>query len=279
MARLKAAGAVILGKTNIPPSLGDWQSANPIYGCTSNPLDLTRTPGGSSGGGAAALAAGMVALEFGSDIGGRSASPLLLCVYGHKPSFNLIPQTGHAPPGIAEPSAGVEIGVVGPLARSATDLELALNVLAGPDGEMAKGYRVALPAPRIQRLSDLRVLVIDRQPAVGADAEVLSVLHNLADAMAREGTKMARIAGVTGLPDFAEAHGVYMGILGAIISRMKPGFAEPITAGAWMIAGAQDVVRRRWRRYSSRSTSSWPLRLASLPFRTPTNPTGISEAS
>jgi amidase len=248
VARLKAAGAVILGKTNIPPSLGDWQSANPIYGRTSNPLDLTRTPGGSSGGGAAALAAGMVALEFGSDIGGSIRVPAHFCgVYGHKPSFDLIPQTGHAPPGFAEPSAGVELGVVGPLARSASDLELALNVLAGPDGEMAKGYRLALPAPRAQQLSELRVMVIDHHPAVGADADVLSTLHMLVDAMAREGTKVASVASITGLPDFAGAHTIYTGILGAIISRMQPGFAEPITAGALMdLLSAQDAVRRRW---------------------------------
>jgi amidase len=248
VARLKAAGAVILGKTNIPPSLGDWQSVNPIYGRTSHPLDLTRTPGGSSGGGAAALAAGMVALEFGSDIGGSIRVPAHFCgVYGHKPSFDLIPQTGHAPPGFAEPSAGVALNVVGPLARSASDLELALGVLAGPDGEAAKGYRVALPAPRAQRLSELRALVIDHHPVAGADAEVLNTLHNLADAMAREGSKVARVASITELPDFAAAHKIYSGILGAIISRMSPGFAEPITAGAWMdLLSAQDAVRRRW---------------------------------
>ena len=146
VARLKAAGAVILGKTNIPTSLDDWQSANPIYGRTNNPLDLTRTPGGSSGGGAAAVASGMVPLEFGSDLGGSIRVPAHFCgVYGHKPSFGLIPQTGHAPPGIAAPSTGIEVGVLGPLARSVGDLELALDVLAGPEGEMAKGYRLALP--------------------------------------------------------------------------------------------------------------------------------------
>ena len=100
VARLKAAGAVILGKTNIPPSLGDWQAANPIYGRTNNPHDLARSPGGSSGGGAAALAAGMVPLEFGSDIGGSIRVPAHMCgVFGHKPTWDLVPQTGHAPPG------------------------------------------------------------------------------------------------------------------------------------------------------------------------------------
>jgi amidase len=248
VARLKAAGAVILGKTNIPTSLDDWQSANPIYGRTNNPIDLTRTPGGSSGGGAAAVASGMVPLEFGSDLGGSIRVPAHFCgVYGHKPSFGLIPQTGHAPPGIAEPTTGIEIGVLGPLARSVGDLELALDVVAGPEGEMAKGYRLTLPAPRARRWSDLRVLVVDHHPVAGVDAEVLSVLHGLVEAMARAGTKVVRAATVTDLPDFSEAHGLYLAMLDAIISRMAPGLGEPITAGAWMnLLGAQDVICRRW---------------------------------
>ncbi len=248
VARLKAAGAVILGKTNIPTSLDDWQSANPIYGRTNNPIDLTRTPGGSSGGGAAAVASGMVPLEFGSDLGGSIRVPAHFCgVYGHKPSFGLIPQTGHAPPGIAEPTTGIEIGVLGPLARSVGDLELALDVLAGPEGEMAKGYRLTLPAPRARRLSDLRVLVVDHHPVAGVDAEMLGVLHGLVEAMARGGTKVVRAATVTDLPDFSEGHGLYLAMLDAIISRMAPGLGEPITAGAWMnLLGAQDTICRRW---------------------------------
>jgi amidase len=248
VARLKAAGAVILGKTNIPTSLDDWQSNNPIYGRTNNPIDLTRTPGGSSGGGAAALASGMVPLEFGSDLGGSIRVPAHFCgVYGHKPSFGLIPQTGHAPPGIAAPTTGIEIGVLGPLARSIRDLELALDVLAGPEGEMAKGYRLALPAPRAQRLSDLRVLVVDHHPMAGVDAEVLSVLHGLVDAMGRAGSKIVRAASVADLPDFGEGHGVYLAILDAIISRMAPGLGEPISAAAWMnLLSAQDAICRRW---------------------------------
>jgi len=248
VARLKAAGAVILGKTNIPVSLGDWQADNPIYGRTNNPRDLTRTPGGSSGGGAAALAAGMVPLEFGSDIGGSIRVPAHFCgVYGHKPSFDLIPQTGHAPPGFAEPGPGVELAVIGPLARSAADLDLALSVLAGPDGEIAKGYRLALPSPRADRLADLRVLVIDQHPVAAADSEVLGVLHDLADRLASAGAKVVRAEAVTGLPDLEQAHGIYMGILLAIESRMNPGVAEPITAHAWMnLLGAQNALRRRW---------------------------------
>ena len=100
VARLKAAGAVILGKTNVPLMLADWQSFNDIYGTTNNPWDLGRTPGGSSGGSAAALAAGFGPLSLGSDIGGSLRVPPNFCgVYGHKPTYGIIPTRGHAPPG------------------------------------------------------------------------------------------------------------------------------------------------------------------------------------
>ena len=100
--RLKAAGAIILGKTNVPAGLSDWQSYNDVYGTTNNPWDLSRTPGGSSGGAAAALAAGFVPLELGSDIGGSLRAPAHFCgVFAHKPSVELIPQRGSGPPEIA----------------------------------------------------------------------------------------------------------------------------------------------------------------------------------
>jgi amidase len=151
VSRLKAAGAVILGKTNVPPWLADYQSNNPIYGRTRNPWDLSRTPGGSSGGSAAALAAGMVPLEFGSDIGGSIRMPAHFCgVYGHKPSYGLVPTRGSSPPYVPD-GAPVVLVVVGPLARTAADLGLALDVLAGPDVGEATGYRLALPPARHAR--------------------------------------------------------------------------------------------------------------------------------
>src|SRR6185436_9746545 len=123
VARLRAAGVVIMGKTNVPPLAADWQSANPIFGVSNNPWDVTRTPGGSTGGGAAALAAGLTFLEPGSDIGGSIRIPAHFCgVYGHKPTINVIPQRGHIPPppGLIVPPPALP--VVGPLARSAADL-------------------------------------------------------------------------------------------------------------------------------------------------------------
>lgn len=144
--RLRAAGAVLMGKTNVPPMLADWQSSNPIHGRTNNPWDLARTPGGSSGGSAAALAAGLTALEVGSDIGGSIRVPAAFCgVYGHRPSETLLPRSGQFPiPPL--PNAAVVMGVQGPLARSAEDLELALSVLAG--AERRRGRRVAGRASR-----------------------------------------------------------------------------------------------------------------------------------
>jgi amidase len=143
VSRLKAAGAIILGKTNVPLGLSDWQSYNDIYGTTNNPWDPGRTPGGSSGGGAAALAAGYVALELGSDIGGSLRAPAHYCgVCSHKPSWALLPSRGHAPP-MAPPSPReIDLAVVGPMARSVGDLALALDLLAGPDEPLSAAYRL-----------------------------------------------------------------------------------------------------------------------------------------
>jgi len=246
VARLKAAGAVILGKTNVPPSLGDWQAANPIYGRTNNPHDLARSPGGSSGGGAAALAAGMVPLEFGSDIGGSIRVPAHFCgVFGHKPSYGLIPQTGHAPPGVPTTGEPPLFGVLGPLARGAADLDLALDVLAGPEGDVANGYNLALKPPRATALKDFRVLVVTEHSLAGVDAEVLGPIEALADRLARLGAKVERHSPL--VPDLAAGHETYLAMLGAIMSRGAPGAASPMDVHAWM-SGLDQIAahRHRW---------------------------------
>ena len=245
--RLKTAGAVILGKTNVPPSLGDWQSANPIYGRTNNPHDLGRSPGGSSGGGAAALAAGMVPLEFGSDIGGSIRVPAHFCgVYGHKPTFDIIPTAGHAPPTIEGPGGTVEFAVVGPLARSAADLELALDALAGPVDDEAVGYRLSLPSPRGAALADYRVLVLLDHPVCATDAEVAGPIEALADQLAGLGAKVSDRCDA--VPDLAAAHQTYMSMMGNIMSRGAPDAQAVIDAHAWM-AGLDAIARCRaaWR--------------------------------
>jgi amidase len=186
-ARVFAAGACLLGKTNIPVALADWQADSPVYGRTNNPWDLTRTPGGSTGGGAAALAAGLTPLEIGSDIGGSIRMPAAYCgVYGHRPSETAIPRTGAFP--LADlPSAGLLMGVQGPLARSAHDLELLLDVIACPEIGEDTGWRLALPAARHGHLADFRVAVMPALPWVSPSTEMRAKLEDLTEFLGREG--------------------------------------------------------------------------------------------
>jgi amidase len=186
VARLKKAGAVILGKTNVPDMAADWQSYNAIFGASSNPWDLKRTPGGSTGGGAAALAAGLSFLSLGSDIGGSIRIPAHFCgVYGHKPTINVVPRRGHIPPPPNTPPgpAAVDLACAGPLARHPGDLAAALRILGGPDGDEARAYRWQMPAPRRTRLRDYRVgFVLDHQQCP-VPLEVRDVLENAVGAL------------------------------------------------------------------------------------------------
>ncbi|MGH6915918.1 MAG: amidase family protein, partial [Geminicoccales bacterium] len=144
--RLMEAGAIVFGKTNVPFRLTDWQTYNPIYGTTNNPFDTSRAPGGSSGGSAAALAAGLVPLEVGSDSGGSIRDPAHFCgIFGHKPSYGVVPQEGHWMPGAIAPP---DLNVCGPMARSAEDLAAALAIMAGPSRMDAPAWRIELPPPR-----------------------------------------------------------------------------------------------------------------------------------
>jgi amidase len=245
VSRLKAAGAVILGKTNVPPFLSDWQSNNPVYGRTRNPWDLDRSPGGSSGGGAAALASGMTPLEFGSDIGGSIRIPAAFCgVFGHKSTHGIIPSRGHAPPGID--GGEFPIAVIGPMARTASDLSLALDVLAGPSPEEAVGYSLNLPPARAERLEDFHVLMLTHHPLASVDEEILAALDSLAARLETAGAAVSRQSEL--LPDLAAAHGVYLSMLGPLMAPPEamtgPG-APPI--GSWFQATyAQTQIRRAW---------------------------------
>ena len=184
--RVKDAGGVILGKTNVPLGLGDWQSYNDIYGTTNNPYNLGRTPGGSSGGSAAALAAGYGALSLGSDIGGSLRAPAFHCgVYAHKPTFNLVPVRGHTPPPFPPLPIDRDMAVVGPMARGAADLSLLLDVMAGPDPlEAGVAYRLSLPPPRHSELKSFRVLVIDTDPTMPTDQAIRGTIDTLAKNLA-----------------------------------------------------------------------------------------------
>ena len=220
--RVKAAGAVVLGKTNVPISLADWQSYNDIYGTTNNPWDLTRTPGGSSGGSAAALAAGYVSLELGSDIGGSLRAPAHYCgVFAHKPSLGLVPMRGHTPPNVPALPIDVDLGVVGPMARSAGDLGVALDVVAGPDDQVnAIGYRLALPPPRHDELKSFRVLVLDTHPLVRTAGSVRAALERFAERLNKAGAKIARATPL--VPDLAEAARVYTRLLSSVFGAFWP---------------------------------------------------------
>jgi amidase len=175
-----AAGACLLGKTNIPVALGDWQADSPVYGRTNNPWDLERTPGGSTGGGAAALAAGMTPLEIGSDIGGSIRVPAAYCgLYGHRPSETAVPRSGSFPFGDVENPA-IVMGVQGPLARSAVDIEMLFDVVAGPGLGEAAGWRLDLPPARGDQLSDLRVAIMPALDVVQPSAEMQGKVDELA---------------------------------------------------------------------------------------------------
>jgi amidase len=229
ISRAKAAGGVILGKTNVPVGLGDWQSYNEIYGTTNNPYDLDRTPGGSSGGSAAALAAGYGPLSLGSDIGGSLRVPAFHCgVYAHKPTYNVAPVRGHTPPPFPPIPLDRDMAVIGPMARSAADLSLLLDVIAGPDPlDAGVGYKLTLPPPRRNALKDFRVLVVDSDPVLPSDKDVRGAIEKLAGGLARSGVNVARQSPL--LPDFAESSRLYMRMLMSFLGAF---FAPEVIAGA-----------------------------------------------
>ncbi|MDN8613322.1 amidase family protein [Variovorax ginsengisoli] len=247
--RLKAAGAIVIGKTNVAMQLADWQSSNPVYGRTNNPWDLARTPGGSSGGGAAALAAGYVSLEFGSDLVGSLRVPAHFCgVFAHKPTHGLVPMRGSAPPGTPALSADpwVDLAVVGPMARSAADLALALDAIAGPDDAQAIAYRLALPPSRHAALADFRVLLLDTHPLVPTSAAVRSALQRLADGLARAGCRVER--GSPLLPDLARVASLWGQLLWAQLGADMPGAEAGISHRDWIHADRmRAATAHRWR--------------------------------
>jgi amidase len=212
--RLTDKGAVVFGKTNVPVSLADWQSYNPVYGTTANPWNLAHTPGGSSGGGAAAMAAGFCGLELGSDTAGSLRVPAHYCgLFSHKPSWALCSSRGQA---ALVPAAGIsDISVIGPLARSARDLAPALEVIAGPDPVQDVG-RVVLPPPRAVHLPDLRIAVWSSEPGQATDTETAAQIDALADFLEREGATVSR----TARPGFdvTEAFHLFLRLLATALS-------------------------------------------------------------
>ncbi|MEE9280346.1 MAG: amidase [Myxococcota bacterium] len=221
VSRLREAGAVIVGKTNLPIYAGDSQSYNEVFGQTNNPWNVERTPGGSSGGAAAALAAGFTPLEIGSDIGGSIRAPASTCgVTGHKPSFGIVPALGQipGPPGTLTQA---DIAVAGPMARDVEDLELALDVLAGPDDWHSVAYRLELPPPRHTSLADYRIAVWLDEPACPLDTAVRSLLGEAAKALESAGARIDYAA----RPDFTFEYAI--DVFGDLIAAaMSGGFSR-----------------------------------------------------
>nr|WP_042187248.1 amidase [Kibdelosporangium sp. MJ126-NF4]CEL17938.1 Aspartyl-tRNA(Asn) amidotransferase subunit A @ Glutamyl-tRNA(Gln) amidotransferase subunit A [Kibdelosporangium sp. MJ126-NF4]CTQ90834.1 Aspartyl-tRNA(Asn) amidotransferase subunit A (EC 6.3.5.6) @ Glutamyl-tRNA(Gln) amidotransferase subunit A (EC 6.3.5.7) [Kibdelosporangium sp. MJ126-NF4] len=209
VSRLKAAGAVVLGKTNVPLGLQDIQSFNEIYGTTNNPWDHDRTAGGSSGGSAAALACGFGALSIGSDLAGSLRTPAHFCgIYAHKPTLGLVAARGMVAPTAPPLPVDLDLAVVGPMARTARDLTLLLDVMAGPDPlTFGKAHHVMLPSARHERLSDFRVLVLDEHPFIPTGSAVWAGVNRVADALVDGGARVERYSPL--LPDLAEAATLY----------------------------------------------------------------------
>ena len=251
--RLEAAGAVVFGKTNVPVSLADWQSYNPVYGAAANPWNAAHTPGGSSGGGAAAVAAGFAGLECGSDIGGSIRVPAHFCgLFGHKPSWGIASPRGHS---LADAAAFTDISVIGPLARSAEDLRLAMEAITGLDpGETGLGF--TLPPPRTTKLSDLRIAVWSHEPGQATEAETTSLLDELARHLDAQGAEVSR----TARPDIdpTEAYHLYLTLLDAALSgratdtalarrrAMKAALRPDDTSADAVMLRATDLPHRDW---------------------------------
>ncbi|WP_104479046.1 amidase [Actinokineospora auranticolor] len=249
VSRLRDAGAVVLGKTNVPLGLQDLQSFNEIYGTTTNPWNPERTSGGSSGGSAAALAAGFGALSIGSDLGGSLRTPAHFCgVYAHKPTVGLVASRGMVPPDAPAWPVEHDLAVVGPMARTARDLSLLLDVMAGPDPlTYGMAHRVALPPARHERLGDFRVLVLEEHPFIPTGAAVRAGVNRVADALVDGGARVVRHSPL--LPDLAEAATLYTNLLcSGSVARFPVDEYEQLRARAAALRpDDQSLDAARWR--------------------------------
>lgn len=245
VARLRAAGAIIFGKTNLPQGASDWQSFNPNYGQSLNPWDKSRSPGGSSGGSAGSVASGFTAFELGSDIGGSIRIPAHFCgVFGHKPTYGLVSTRGHIPPPpgvLLQP----ELGVAGPLARSARDLALLVPLMARAD-------RVQLLKPaRHDRLEQFRIGVWMGDGAYLLDDGYRDALERHFADLERAGARIERVL----LPvDPAESYEVYMQALFAIVGAGAPGEADEF---AKSIPNDPTGIAEKMVRYMRTSLPEW----------------------
>lgn len=239
--RLKAAGAIIIGKTNVPVDLTDWQSFNPVYGRTLNPHDRARSPGGSSGGSAAAVASGIVPGEYGTDIGGSVRVPAHFCgVWAHKTTWGLVPKHGHDFPGMSRrdgfvAAADAPLSIAGPLARNAPDLAVLVEV--GADMPLRR---------RPRPLRECLLLAITSLPDAPVDASVRAPTEAAIEALVRAGVRIDRASDL--LPDQAQQHRAYLRMMNIVMARGAPApDGKRASAADWFdLMDAQATCMAQW---------------------------------
>lgn len=235
--KMKAAGAVILGKTNVPVGLADLQSNNPNYGRTRNPHNPDRVSGGSSGGAAAALAAGFVPIEIGSDIGGSIRVPAAFCgVWGHKPSFTALNPDGHYFP--RTDLARIALAVIGPMAADPDDLSAELDVLAD----------IALPKPPLREPGEWRILMLPDHPVARVQDRIRQAIHDIGDAFENAGARVDRTSEL--LPDLTAQYGHYLNMLTIAMTRgaVQDGRPLPTLSDWFALQDEQARNARQWQR-------------------------------
>ncbi len=247
VARLRTAGAVVMGKTNLSLLATNWQTNNPVFGRTSNPWDHARTPGGSSGGSGAAVAAGLSPLDIGSDIGGSIRVPAHFCgIYGFKPTEHCVPSTGHVPdwciPGVTPRGSVRHIGVYGPLARSIADLRLCHTVLAGPDG---RHHEVPpLPAPDdlpVPPLRQLRIAWTDQFGAATVSADTRATLEKLATTLEQHGARVEHTGPVL---DYDAVWRTWGEIVGAEVAGTMPFLLRNLMRMQFLLMPDRSQIRK-----------------------------------
>ena len=249
------AGAIVFGKTNLPLFAMDTQSFNDVYGQTNNPWDTSRIPGGSSGGAAAALAAGLTGLEIGNDIGGSIRFPAHFCgIYGHKTSYNIVSMHGAKKPWPQFKTKfpmDTDLAVNGPMGRSAEDLKMTMDIIVGPPPYQRKAMRIELPEPRKTALKDFRVGMWMDDPQFPPDDDVRTVLSNFLDQLAKAGVKL-----VDKKPeiDLKTSHEIRNAMEAATTSLMQP---EEIWNLANEAANMEDERARAWGKAVTMQHRDW----------------------
>lgn len=242
--QLQEAGAIIFGKTNVPELAMDLQTYNKIYGITNNPWNRNHTVGGSSGGSAASLASGFTSLEVGSDIGGSIRIPSNYCgVYGHKPSYGIIPMRGHIP-GAPGQLSTIDLPVAGPMARSAEDLSLALDILVKPNQFERKGAVINLPKARHEKIQDFKVACWLDESVAPVDSSVKSVLEDTVESLREKGVDVEAEARPS--VEFQDSLNMYLKLLGGAISTSISGQEFAAVSAAALISkplGRLSLVR------------------------------------